>query len=132
MMEYTGWRVICPTVPPSLSVLVRGTLVQIRNPAERESWWSTSYQWVAIVMRRGFYCIIEGMPDYYSEGKPAIFTGDQLLGYVHFKPDQLPILARDIHKAEPINQPACGAPKGWRFGYLPCGCRNDGTGRHVF
>lgn len=29
------------------------------------------------------------------------------------------------------NPPACGAPKGWPWGYLPCGCRNDGYGRHV-
>lgn len=31
----------------------------------------------------------------------------------------------------PKNPPACGAPKDWPYGYLACGCRNDGTGRHV-
>lgn len=29
------------------------------------------------------------------------------------------------------NPPACGAPKNWRWGYLDCGCRNDGYGRHL-
>jgi hypothetical protein len=29
------------------------------------------------------------------------------------------------------NPPAVGAPKGWPGGYLDCGCRNDGYGRHV-
>lgn len=29
------------------------------------------------------------------------------------------------------NLPSPGAPKNWRWGYLPCGCRNDGFGRHV-
>lgn len=29
------------------------------------------------------------------------------------------------------NPPAAGAPRNWRWGYLPCGCRNDGYGRHV-
>jgi hypothetical protein len=28
------------------------------------------------------------------------------------------------------NQPAVGAPKNWRWGYLSCGCRNDGFGNH--
>lgn len=39
----------------------------------------------------------------------------------------------DPKKPEPTrmdNPPAAGAPKGWRWGYLPCGCRNDGYGRH--
>lgn len=26
---------------------------------------------------------------------------------------------------------ACGAPDGSRWGYLPCGCSNDGYGGHV-
>ena len=26
---------------------------------------------------------------------------------------------------------AAGAPEGSRWGYLPCGCSNDGYGRHV-
>ena len=30
------------------------------------------------------------------------------------------------------NEPACGAPKNWPWGYLPCGCRNDGHGRHIY
>ena len=29
------------------------------------------------------------------------------------------------------NEPACGAPRGWRWGYLTCGCRNDGYGNHL-
>lgn len=29
------------------------------------------------------------------------------------------------------NPPACGAPKNWRWGYLRCGCCNDGFGGHV-
>lgn len=29
------------------------------------------------------------------------------------------------------NPPAVGAPKDWRWGYLPCGCCNDGHGGHV-
>jgi hypothetical protein len=29
------------------------------------------------------------------------------------------------------NPSAVGAPKNWRWGYLPCGCHNDGYGRHV-
>ena len=29
------------------------------------------------------------------------------------------------------NPPAVGAPKDWPWGYLPCGCRNDGYGGHV-
>lgn len=29
------------------------------------------------------------------------------------------------------NPPACGAPPGWLYGYLPGGCRNDGYGHHV-
>jgi hypothetical protein len=29
------------------------------------------------------------------------------------------------------NAPAVGAPAGWKWGYLPCGCLNDGYGRHV-
>lgn len=29
------------------------------------------------------------------------------------------------------NPPACGAPRGWRWGYLPCGCCNDGYGNHL-
>lgn len=29
------------------------------------------------------------------------------------------------------NPRACGAPEGWQWGYLPCGCRNDGYGNHV-
>lgn len=29
------------------------------------------------------------------------------------------------------NPPAAGAPKDWPWGYLPCGCCNDGYGRHV-
>ena len=29
------------------------------------------------------------------------------------------------------NPPACGASPNWRWGYLPCGCHNDGYGRHV-
>jgi hypothetical protein len=29
------------------------------------------------------------------------------------------------------NPPACGAPADWRWGYLPCGCRNDGYGNHA-
>lgn len=28
------------------------------------------------------------------------------------------------------NPPACGAPKNWKWGYLPCGCSNDGFGQH--
>lgn len=38
---------------------------------------------------------------------------------------------RELHRKYMDNPPAVGAPKGWRFGYLPCGCRNDGTGRHL-
>ena len=30
------------------------------------------------------------------------------------------------------NEPCVGAPKGWKWGYLPCGCCNDGFGRHVY
>ena len=30
------------------------------------------------------------------------------------------------------NKPACAAAKNWPLGYLPCGCHNDGTGRHVY
>jgi len=26
---------------------------------------------------------------------------------------------------------AAGAPAGWKYGYLPCGCRDNGEGRHV-
>jgi hypothetical protein len=29
------------------------------------------------------------------------------------------------------NPPAAGAQKDWRWGFLPCGCHNDGYGRHV-
>lgn len=29
------------------------------------------------------------------------------------------------------NPPAVGAPPDWPWGYLPCGCRNDGYGNHV-
>lgn len=29
------------------------------------------------------------------------------------------------------NLPATGAPKDWRWGYLTCGCRNDGFGNHI-
>lgn len=29
------------------------------------------------------------------------------------------------------NSPAVGAPNGWPAGYLACGCRDDGRGRHV-
>lgn len=29
------------------------------------------------------------------------------------------------------NPKACGAPAGSRWGYLPCGCSNDGHGRHI-
>lgn len=29
------------------------------------------------------------------------------------------------------NPPACGAAPNWPWGYLPCGCHNDGYGRHV-
>jgi len=29
------------------------------------------------------------------------------------------------------NEKACDAPAGWKYGYLPCGCRNDGYGNHV-
>jgi hypothetical protein len=29
------------------------------------------------------------------------------------------------------NEPACGAPKDSRWGYLPCGCSHDGMGNHV-
>lgn len=29
------------------------------------------------------------------------------------------------------NPKACGAPAESRWGYLPCGCCNDGYGRHV-
>lgn len=29
------------------------------------------------------------------------------------------------------NDPAVGAPKNWRWGYLRCGCLNDGHGRHL-
>lgn len=29
------------------------------------------------------------------------------------------------------NPPAVGAPKNSRWGYLPCGCCNDGYGRHL-
>lgn len=36
----------------------------------------------------------------------------------------------DQHPTKLDNPPACGAPKGWRWGYLPCGCRNDGFGGH--
>jgi Holliday junction resolvasome RuvABC endonuclease subunit len=31
----------------------------------------------------------------------------------------------------PAGEPACGAPRGWPWGYLPCGCCNDGYGRHA-
>lgn len=30
------------------------------------------------------------------------------------------------------NPPAVGAPKNWLWGYLPCGCRNDGYGNHIY
>jgi len=36
-----------------------------------------------------------------------------------------------VRKEYMDNKPACGAPKGWRWGYLPCGCANDGYGRHL-
>ena len=30
------------------------------------------------------------------------------------------------------NPPACGAKnKTWPWGYLPCGCYNDGYGNHI-
>lgn len=29
------------------------------------------------------------------------------------------------------NPKAVGAPANWPWGHLPCGCRNDGYGRHV-
>jgi hypothetical protein len=29
------------------------------------------------------------------------------------------------------NPPAVGATKGWKYGYLPCGCHNDGKGNHA-
>jgi hypothetical protein len=29
------------------------------------------------------------------------------------------------------NPKGVGAPKGWKWGYLPCGCRNDGYGYHL-
>lgn len=29
------------------------------------------------------------------------------------------------------NPPAAGAPKNWKWGYLRCGCCNDGYGRHA-
>jgi hypothetical protein len=38
-------------------------------------------------------------------------------------------------KKEPTyldNKPAVGAPKNWRYGYLTCGCCNDGYGRHIY
>lgn len=43
---------------------------------------------------------------------------------------------RAQHTTEPApkfmdNPKACGAPAGSRWGYLPCGCSNDGHGKHV-
>ena len=29
------------------------------------------------------------------------------------------------------NPKACGAPEGSQWGYLSCGCSNDGYGRHL-
>lgn len=29
------------------------------------------------------------------------------------------------------NPKAIGAPANWQWGYLPCGCRNDGFGNHA-
>jgi hypothetical protein len=34
-------------------------------------------------------------------------------------------------EAPKANEPAAGAPKDWPHGYLPCGCCDDGNGRHV-
>ncbi len=39
--------------------------------------------------------------------------------------------ANELPKTKAENPPACGAPKNWPWGYLPCGCRNDGYGRHI-
>lgn len=44
-------------------------------------------------------------------------------------------LTEPSKKKEPTyldGKPALGAPKNWRYGYLPCGCRNDGYGRHIY
>lgn len=30
------------------------------------------------------------------------------------------------------NEPAIGAQKNWKWGYLPCGCLNDGYGHHIY
>jgi hypothetical protein len=44
----------------------------------------------------------------------------------------------DAVRSRPESQPsymdnpkAVGAPAGWPWGYLPCGCRNDGFGNHA-
>lgn len=36
------------------------------------------------------------------------------------------------HDGERLDNPkSAGAPDGWRWGYLPCGCRHDGFGGHA-
>lgn len=37
----------------------------------------------------------------------------------------------EIRVTPRVNEPAVGAPEDWPHGYLTCGCRDDGTGRHV-
>lgn len=46
-------------------------------------------------------------------------------------PEQTGETAVEPRPAVMDNRPAVGAPKGWRWGYLTCGCRNDGYGYHL-
>ena len=47
--------------------------------------------------------------------------------FIRVRPDE----AAPDRRTYMDNPPACGALKNWRWGYLPCGCHNDGYGRHV-
>lgn len=64
---------------------------------------------------------------------------DAMAQGLHLASEELKDALEDAHgavkpKGEPSrmdNAPAVGAPKYWKWGYLPCGCMNDGYGRHV-
>jgi hypothetical protein len=46
-------------------------------------------------------------------------------------PQRVPLWLNGTGIAPGENQPAVGAPKDWPHGYLSCGCRDDGTGKHL-
>lgn len=72
------------------------------------------------------YCQVE-LPDYASEG--------WWRHLIDHHPEHVKERPSTLRKAKPKtymdNPPACGANPKWPWGFLPCGCHNDGYGNHV-